>query len=395
MKPLPERLFPARRRLRLRPPQLRTLEAEAHRTATWLELFYDLAFVVAVAVLGERLGAAHDLAGVFSYLGYFFLVWWLWASHTFYADRYDTDDLVYRLLATTQLVAVAIIAASLAPGVSASATAFAVGYTIARLALLVMYWRARRHVVETRALVSGYLIGFGLGAALWTISIFAPDNTRYTLWAVAIAIDLATPWLMRGEQARAPLDTSHLPERFGLFTILILGESIAATVIGLSGHEWSSASIFAGIMALVIATAIWWLYFDNVEGLVVRRTAGVARTWRPTVWIYSHAGLAAGLGIMSIGLEHAIVAAGGAYDRFETWVLVGGTALATMSLALTHLASGDEATWAIHNRVAGARALSALGILALGLFGMTSSGLALGTAVILVGTAAIGITRDV
>jgi len=395
VKPLPERLFPARRRLRLRPPRLRTLEAEDHRTATWLELFYDLAFVVAVAVLGQRLGAAQELPGVFSYLGYFFLVWWLWASHTFYADRYDTDDLVYRLLATTQLVAVAIIAASLAPGVAASGTAFAVGYTMSRFALLLMYWRARRHVAETRALVSGYLVGFGLGAALWAISIFVPDTARYTLWAVAIAVDLATPWLMRGEQARAPLDTSHLPERFGLFTILILGESIAATVIGLSGHEWSSASIFAGVMALVVATAVWWLYFDNVEGVVVRRTAAVARTWRPTVWIYSHAGLAAGLGIMAIGLEHAITASGGGpFDSFETWVLVGGTALATISLSLTHLASGDETTWAMHNRVARARAFAALGILALGLFGMTASGLALGIAVILVGTAAIGVTRD-
>ena len=395
MTPLPKRLFPARRRLRLRPPRLRTLEAEDHRTATWLELFYDLAFVVAVAVLGQRLGTAQELLGVLSYLGYFFLVWWMWASHTFYADRYDTDDLVYRLLATTQLVAVAIIAASLAPGESGSTMAFAAGYTIARCALLVMYWRARHHVIETRALVSGYLVGFGVGAVLWAISIFVPDTARYTLWAVALTVDLATPWLMRGEQARAPLDVSHLPERFGLFTILILGESIAATVVGLSGHAWSPASLFAAVMALVIATAIWWLYFDNVEGLVVRRTAGVARTWRPTVWIYSHWGLAAGLGIMAIGLEHAIAAAGeGPFDEFETWVLVGGTALATLSLSLTHLASGDETTWAIHNRVAGARALSALGILALGLFGMTASGLVLGTAVILVGTAAIGVTRD-
>ncbi len=82
----------------LAPPRLRTLE-ESERTATWLELFYDLAFVAAVAMMGTRL--VHDVSwpSIASYLGYFALVWWLWASHTFYADRYDTDDLIYRLLA--------------------------------------------------------------------------------------------------------------------------------------------------------------------------------------------------------------------------------------------------------------------------------------------------------
>ena len=77
----------------LQPPRLRTVEGEDHRTATWLELFYDLAFVAAVATLGVRLADVHDFDGVLVYLGYLLLIWWLWASHTFYADRYDTDDL--------------------------------------------------------------------------------------------------------------------------------------------------------------------------------------------------------------------------------------------------------------------------------------------------------------
>src|SRR5687768_9689138 len=96
--------------VRITPPRLRTLEHEERR-ATWLELFYDLAYVVAVAVLAERL--LHDMTGVGAFLGYFGLLWWLWASHTYYADRYDTDDLVYRLLAAGQMVAVVVIASAL------------------------------------------------------------------------------------------------------------------------------------------------------------------------------------------------------------------------------------------------------------------------------------------
>ena len=373
----------------LRPPQLRTVLGESDRTATWLELFYDLAFVVAVAVLGGRLQTVQDWEGIFSYLGLFALIWWLWASHTFYADRYDTDDLVYRLLATVQLVAVAVIAASLASGPAMSTVAFAVGYTVSRLTLLVMYWRARVHVSETRDLVSGYLVGFGLGALIWTASIFTPEPGRYVLWALALSVDLATPWVMRRQQARVPLDVSHLPERFGLFTILVLGESIAATVVGLEHVEWGVESTFTAIMALATATAIWWLYFDNVEGNVVRREATTRRTWRPTVWIYSHFGIAAGLGIVAIGLEHAISEAGhGAFADFERWLLVGGTSFAVTFVALTHFASGSPETYKLHNSVGYSRLLAAVVVLALGLFDfMSSQALVTAIAAVLITTA--------
>jgi len=379
----------------LQPPRLRTLETEGHRTATWLELFYDLAFVASVAVLGVRLGGVDNAGGVWAYLGFLLLIWWLWASHTFYADRYDTDDLVYRILATVQLVAVAVIAASLAEG-SASTVAFAVGYALARLALLAMYWRARIHVVATRTLVSGYLVGFGLGAALWAVSIVTPEPARFAVWAVAFAVDIATPWVMRREQARVPLDVSHLPERFGLFTILILGESIVATVVGLSHVHWSSVAIFAAVMALVVATAMWWLYFDNVEGMVVRRDPNQSRAWRPTVWIYSHFGIAAGLGITAIGLEHVIAQAGdGAFPGFERWLLVTGASLAVTSLALTHLASGSQETYRLHNVVAFTRVVAALVILGLGLFtSMTPQGLVTAIATVLIVTAMTGVSVE-
>ena len=134
---------------RVTPPRLRTMEQEERR-ATWLELFYDLAFVVAVAVLADRLHA--DPFNVVGFFGFFALLWWLWASHTYYADRYDTDDLVYRLLAAGQMVAIVVVAASLT-GATESTVAFAWGYAVSRWILIVMYWRAYRDVLETRDLV--------------------------------------------------------------------------------------------------------------------------------------------------------------------------------------------------------------------------------------------------
>ena len=326
--------------IRIAPPQLRTKESEGHRTATWLELFYDLAFVVAVAVVAGRLIDDVSASGVGSYFGYFALLWWLWASHTYYADRYDTDDLVYRLLAAGQMVAVVVIAASLSPDPSTSTRVFAIGYAASRILLLVMYWRAYRHVRETRTLVTGYLIGFGLAALVWTMSALVPDGSRVTLWIIALGIDLATPWVMRREQAKVPFDVSHLPERFGLFTILVLGESIAAVVVGLSHSEWAFAPTFTAAAGVGVATSLWWLYFDNARGAVVRRDASVRRTWRPTAWIYTHLPLAAALAASGVAMEIAVAEAGhGAMPSSHRWLLVGSVGVVFTALAVIQIAA--------------------------------------------------------
>jgi low temperature requirement protein LtrA len=329
--------------IRIAPPHLRTKESEGRRTATWLELFYDLAFVVAVAVIAGRLGADVSGTGIAFYFGFFALLWWLWASHTYYADRYDTDDLVYRLLAAGQMVAVVVLATALSPDDAGSTRAFAFGYAASRWLLVVMYWRAYRHVEETRQLVRGYLVGFGTAAVVWTISALVPDSARIAVWAVALALDLATPWVMRKEQAQVPLDVSHLPERFGLFTILVLGESIAAVVMGLGHSQWTVPPTLTAALGVGIATALWWLYFDNARGSVVRREASVARTWRPTAWIYTHLPLAAALAASGVALEIAVAESGrGPMPASDRWLLVGSVIVVFCSLALIQLAATPD-----------------------------------------------------
>jgi low temperature requirement protein LtrA len=340
-----------------------------HRTATWLELFYDLAFVVAIAILGERLIDDTTWTGLWSFLGYFALLWWLWASHTFYADRYDTDDLVYRLWAAAQMVAVLVMAASLAHGPSESTTVFAAGYAGARLVLLALYWRVYRHVSETRRLVTGYLIGFGAAAVVWLASVFVPDPARFAVWAVALAIDLATPWVVRRQQATVPLDESHLPERFGLFVILVLGESLAAVVAGLSHIGWTTSSLIAAVLGVLLATLLWWLYFDNAEGSVVRRRNIEGKTWRPTGWIYTHLPLAAALAIVGVALDQAILSAGaGPMPPAQRWLLLGGVSLALVCLAILQIASLSYSKESVNrviaiNRLAGVPFLALIGLL--------------------------------
>lgn len=387
----PNRIVP------ITPPRLRTMGDEDRRTATWLELFYDLAYVVAVAVLTNRLYDEGALRGLGSFAGYFTLLWWLWASHTFYADRFDTDDFVYRLLAAAQMVAVVVLAASLSSGPASSTLAFAVAYAFARLTLLAMYLRAHRHVGETKALTRGYLVGFGVGAALWVASATVPEPVRFALWGLALVIDLATPWIMRREQARVPLDVSHLPERFGLFTILVLGESIAAVTAGLSRLGWSLAPSVTMALGIGIASALWWMYFENAEGTVVRRSdLGARRTWRPTGWIYTHMPLAMAMAGLGVGLERSVSDAGTTPMVAEhKWLLIGSVAIALASLALIQSASQPAHERSMFRSLAVNRLVGLLFVVLIGAFsGLASQWVAAGVlgvcAAVLVADLAVG-----
>lgn len=352
------------------PPRLRTAEEE-ERSATWLELFYDLAFVAAVAALGVNLLYDSSASGWLEYAAYFVLIWWLWASHTFYADRFDTDDLVYRLIAGGQMIAIAFIAASLLSESGEPTVVFAAAYAIVRILLVGLYARVHRHVPEAKVLVAGYMRGFGAAAVLWTAAIFVPEPARFWLWGIALVIDLATPFAVRKAQAAVPLDVSHLPERFGLFTILVLGETIVAVTVGLSHVEWELASSVAAAIGIIVAIGVWWIHFDNVDGFVVRRR-GQKTDWRPTVWIYSHLPLALGIGTIGVGVEHVVVAAevGHEYPTDERWLLVVGAAIAFAAMAAIEWASAPRVEDRIRRRILGNRLGAVVAALLIGAVGL-------------------------
>ena len=346
---------------------MRTAATEGeHRSATWLELFYDLVFVVAVAALGHRLLVNHTWSGAAAFVGLFIPLWWSWVSFTFYADRYDTDDLGQRLLAVAQMVAIALMAASISGEESDSTVAFAASFILARVVLLAMYSRAYQYIPESRNLVAGYLRGFTLGGIPWVLSLWVPEPWRFVLWGIGLAIDFATPFILRKVQARVPLSVTHLPERFGLFTILVLGESIAAVVAGLGSIGWETDSTIGLIIGVVTATGLWWLYFDNVEGSVVRRRTEQTKAWKPTVWIYTHLPLAIGLTASGIGMEF-LVAQHGEEVR---WIAVGGIALALLSMAIIHLAT-ERGNPRRDTALISVRILGALVVIVIGLVSAT------------------------
>jgi low temperature requirement protein LtrA len=320
----------------LEPPRLRTTSEDEDRRATWLELFFDLVFVAAIAELSYVLLADVTVGGFARYLGYFVPIWWAWMGFTFYANRFDTDDLPYRLLTLAGMLGIAALAVNVRhvlEGPSAE-NAFVLSYVAIRLVLLVLYARARRHVERARPLATVFLTLFGLAVLVWLASLFVAAPWRYVLWAVALGIELVAPLRAWRLIRNAPIHARHIPERFGLLTIIVLGESVFAVVVGTANVQWHVGTALTAIAGFVIAASLWWLYFDFLDsgGALGRGLLG------GLVFTYTNFLIVAGLGSLGTGVKLAIFDAAGRDHYADTsWVMCAGMALFLAGLGVIHL----------------------------------------------------------
>jgi len=258
-----ERVSTARERL-VRPPVLRTAE-DQERSATWTELFFDLVFVVAVSRTTTILVEDHTAAGITWFLGIMVLVVWSWENFVAYSERFDTDDVVHRLLKAFAMASMAGVAL-FAPKAATSATfEFALAYALTRVSLEAMYLRAMRHVPEVRGAVAGYVVGFGISSVIWIASLAVSDDLRPWLWVTAGAIELATPLFMLRRFGDNAFELGHLSERFGQFMLIVLGEAVVGIVAALSHVQLEPAVVVATVGSAILVFSIWWHNFDFLQ----------------------------------------------------------------------------------------------------------------------------------
>lgn len=325
----------------VRPPDL---NRDPGRTATRLELFYDLAFVFFVASCADVLAAEESWTGAGVFAGLMVVGWWSWASTTLYDNRFDTDDVVFRLLTLTSMAGLVMMAAGADDPAGPPGRWFAAGYVLVRLMLVTGYARAWRHVPAARPSIRPYLAGHVAGAVLWSVSAFVPAPVRFVLWGTGVAVDLLGPAVAARTRDGVPLHTEHLPERFALLVILVLGESVVGVGTGLHEGAWRAAVDVAAVPAFVVAVALWWVYFDFAGGAAKRRLLGheAERSGRPgthhgvhDLYVYVHMPLAIGLAVVAVGLEHAVQHAAEEHLAASTRaVLAGGLALYLVSTAV-------------------------------------------------------------
>jgi low temperature requirement protein LtrA len=243
---------------------------EPHRVSTPLELFFDLVIVVAVARAASGLHHAivenHAGPGVVMYAMVFFGIWWAWVNFTWFASAYDNDDVVYRLLVLVQLTGALIFAAGIPNFEHGDLRVGVTGYVLMRLALVTLWLRAARADPARRRTTLRYAGGVTLVQVAWIGSLFLPPGfLRPAFWTLALVEILVPAWAERA--SRTPWHPEHIAERYGLFTLITLGESILAASLAVqaAAEHGSPARGLMPVLAggLLIVFAFWWLYFEH------------------------------------------------------------------------------------------------------------------------------------
>ena len=355
-------------------PELRTDEEfEQHRAVSWLELFFDLVFVVVIARLAHHLAGHPDAKGVVGFAVQFLAVFWVWNAFTYYTERFESDGLENRLLAFVAIVPVAGLAVFGEYGLGATYVGFALAYLLARAVNQVQWVRAGIHVPVFRPVMVRFLAGYAVVTGVVVASFATAGATRVVLFALAVVLDIATPYFTVVQQSVLPkLSTSKFPERFGLLTMIVLGESVVGVIAGMSGLEdrgvLGGRGLGAGVLGLAIGFSLWWIYYDFVARRAPKPVFVTA-----LFWVYLHLAALTAITATGVGVSIAIAdTATGALADPSRYLLVGSVALGLVGVAAleTTLARRDDEP--THPRlspglkVAAAAVIGTVGSLALG-----------------------------
>ena len=325
---------------RWHPPRLTTGRTQDRRVVDWLELFYDLIYVAALIQLGSSL--VHDLtvAGIGRFVVLFTLLWWAWTGTTFLMNRIEVDDLAHRGLMIAQMLAIGALAVLVGDAFGEQSAAFALAYFLIRLSLVLMYARVWRRIPQARPLAQSFLVFNGVSTALWLLSVAVPAPGRFWLWGIAFLIDvswIASPRVRSQVAAAYPPDHVHMTERFALFTLIVLGESIIKIIGSLADHGVAADTLAHGALAFIIIVALWWTYFDDVaDSPIVESDAPLT-----AVWTFLHLPLTMGFTAAGVALSVLVLAdIGEMIAMGDAWLLIGAVIVALGAVvgldAITH-----------------------------------------------------------
>lgn len=320
----------------VRPLRLRSRGGhEPGRRVTWLELCFDLVFVAAVSQVGAPLGVDYALPALGRFAMLFVLIWWAWHGHASYSTRFDRDDALQRWLTVVQMFAVAVMAVNAKDSLgSRDSAGFAAAYALMRFVLVAQYFHARR-LPEARRFATVYVVGFGAAATLWLVSALTPAPARFWLWGLALLVDLVTPLAGTRHTVDAPPDAAHLPERFGLFTIILIGDAMVGVMRGMeSQSSWPLDAFLAALLGMILVFLVWWWYFDASGATDHRLVSTREDAARLHIWTFAHVPLYLGIIVLGVGIHHTIaVAAMGHLHAAESWILCAAAATVMASLA--------------------------------------------------------------
>jgi low temperature requirement protein LtrA len=315
------------------------LPAHAHgRKATWFELFFDLVFVVTVAQLSGAYAHHFDWAGAAGSVLLLLAMWWCWLGHTFHATRFDQQRADQRALGLAQILAVCVIGYGVSDAYGARGPAFAIGLAVFKALLALAYVREWRWA-GAHELIRAYAGLYLLQAALWAASAVLPPTPRIAVWLLALALDLASPWWVARYTTTVRPHPEHLPERFGLFTIILLGEGMASVVHALGhGTELHGHAVAAALAGVALTFLTWLGYFELTRAHDEREVEGATGGRNLRLWAYGHVPIY--VGVFSLAAGTVAMAGEAAWTGSKVLLCATGIALIPLGLILLRAASG-------------------------------------------------------
>lgn len=348
-----------------RPLSVYTVEG-VPRHATWLELFFDLVYIVAIAELGGFLREDLSFVGILEYASLFVLVWWTWVGFSYYADVFDTDDLFSQLALILVMFGVIIMSQTIPEALHGGSFAFAAAFLLLRVLYIGLALRGW-YVVEGSDQFFTYWVTFSsLSTFVWALSLVYEVPGRFGLWISAFLLEIAGIGIVYLVFETIPVQVSHFPERLGLFTILVLGEMMLAVAAGTTGIDWFVPSGVTALGGFLTVVTIWWLYFNNFDERTINRVLEETQLhWlhmreRLLVYVFGHFFVYIGIGATGVGLEAAIEAVieNHPLEPAARLVFAGGITAFLLGSSICHRAMPTP----IHDRLFTARIVVALAI---------------------------------
>jgi low temperature requirement protein LtrA len=195
---------------------------------------------------------------------------------------------------------------------------------------------------QARSLCLRYAFGFSVGASIWLASLAVPAAIRWTVWICALGVEIVTPVIAHVRTTRVPLHTSHMPERFGLFTLIVLGEAVLAVATGPQRAHGSAGPLAVAIAGFILAGALWWAYFRHADEKVISQALAGGRRELLLSYVYGYAHLVifASIAATGVGVALSIDAAAGLRpDRPAVLLVAGGVAAFLVASTVAHWAT--------------------------------------------------------
>jgi low temperature requirement protein LtrA len=312
------------------PVRARRLAAVLRQTdrVTPLELFFDLVFVLALTQCTALMAAEPTWTGLGKGVLVLGVLWWAWVGYAWLTSVVDPEEGSVRLVMFAAMAALLVVALCVPNAFGATALLFAGAYGVVRAAHIGLFVLASRDDPALRQSVLGLAGGSAVGVGLLLAAAFADGWLQGGLWVLALSLDLAEPYFFGAEGWK--LVPHHFAERHGLIIIIALGESIVAIGVGAEAGVDSGVVVVAAL-GIVVASALWWLYFDVVALLSERSLADLQgrelNERARDAYSYLHFPMVAGIVLLALGLKKTISDVGDPLDLVIAAAMLGGAAL--------------------------------------------------------------------